>query len=220
MKTKSASIEPLLIGTLLLPFIYLAIVWNQLPAEIISHYNLSGTADRAMPKETVALLMGVLSIMIYLLLRFLPRIDPKARLQSSNYNKLRFVITLTFASIVGWMWYMADHQGQLQNALNFLFAIIGVMLAGIGNYITTVKPNWFVGIRTPWTLSSETVWRKTHRIGGRLMVVGGLLSALLALVVPMPYTIGVVTGILLLTVLIPVVYSYVYFRQEQNHQLN
>jgi hypothetical protein len=129
VKTKSASAEVLMIGTLLLPFIYLSIIWNQLPAMITSHYELSGAPDRSMPKGTLALLMGVLSVMIYLLLRFLPRIDPKARLQSANYDKLRFVITLAFAAIVGWMWYMADHHEQPQNSFHALFAIIGVMLA-------------------------------------------------------------------------------------------
>ncbi|GAB3946190.1 SdpI family protein [Spirosoma harenae] len=217
MKTKVLSTEILMIGTLLIPFIYLGIIWNQLPAEITTHYDLSGTPNGWMPKGTAALFMGGLSVLIYCVLRFLPGIDPKGSLLSSNYNRLRFVVTLTLATITGGLWYMAGHQGSGPSAVGGLFAIMGVMIAGIGNYLTTVKPNWFVGIRTPWTLSSEIVWRKTHRMGGRLLVAGGLLSAVLALVVPMPYTIGVVTGVILLVSAIPVVYSYIYFRQENAH---
>ncbi|GAB4040514.1 SdpI family protein [Spirosoma gilvum] len=220
MKTTSNATELLMIGTLLAPFIYLAIIWNQLPAEIITHYDYTGTPDGTMAKTNAAVMMGTLSISLYLVLRFLPRLDSKHRLQSSNYDKLRFVIVLALATLVGWVWYMAQHSLEKQSALIPMFAILGVMFAGIGNYITTVKPNWFVGIRTPWTLYNETVWRKTHRMGGRLMVLGGLLSAVLALVVPMPYALWVVTGIILLVSAIPVIYSYIYYRQEKAHQLN
>ncbi|WP_080056502.1 SdpI family protein [Spirosoma aerolatum] len=220
MKTTSTSTELLMIGTLLAPFIYLAIIWNQLPAQIITHYDFAGNPNDSMPKETAAVVMGAVSLVLYLTLRFLPSIDPKGRLQTTNYEKLRFVVVLAFASIVGWIWYTAQHNVAQQSVLIPLFAILGIMLAGIGNYITTVKPNWFVGIRTPWTLDSETVWRKTHRMAGRLMVVGGLLSAVLALVVPMPYGLWVIMGIILLVSFIPVVYSYIYYRQEKKHQLN
>ncbi|MBN8820733.1 MULTISPECIES: SdpI family protein [unclassified Spirosoma] len=220
MKTTSTSTELLMVGTLLAPFIYLAIIWNQLPAQIITHYDFAGNPNDSMPKETAAVVMAAISLVLYLTLRFLPGIDPKGHLQSANYEKLRFVVVLSFATIVGWMWYTAQHNVAQQSVLIPLFAILGVMLAGIGNYITTVKPNWFVGIRTPWTLDSETVWRKTHRMGGRLMVVGGLLSAVLALVIPMPYGLWVVMGIILLVSFIPVVYSYIYYRQEKKHQLN
>ncbi len=220
MKTKYTSTEIMMIGTMIIPFIYLGLIWNQLPATISTHYKLNGTPDGWMLKETVALASGVFSIVIYLVLRFLPNIDPKGQLQSSNYERLRFVITVAFAAIVGWMWYMASHQNNNQKSVAIVLALVGLLLAGMGNYMTTVKPNWFIGIRTPWTLQSEVVWRKTHRMGGRLMVAGGLVSAVLALVVPMPYTIGVVVSVILTVSIVPIVYSYVYFRQEKAHQLN
>jgi uncharacterized membrane protein len=133
---------------------------------------------------------------------------------------LSVILTLGFAAIMGWMWYMSGHQANPQQSFTIVLAIIGLLLAGIGNYMTTVKPNWFIGIRTPWTLQNETVWRKTHRMGGRFMVAGGLLSSVLALAVPMPYTEVCVVGVILLTSLIPVVYSYIYFWQGKAHQLN
>lgn len=220
MKTNNTSAEILMLTVLVVPFVYLGLIWSQLPVEIATHFDLHGNVDGWMPKGTAALIVGVTSVIFYLVLRFLPRIDPKGRLQSSNYQKLRFVITLGFAAIMGWMWYMSAHQANQQQSYAIMLAIIGLLLAGIGNYMTTVKPNWFIGIRTPWTLQNETVWRKTHRMGGRLMVAGGLLSAVLALVVPKPYTEVCVIGVILLTSFIPVVYSYIYFRQEKAHQLN
>lgn len=220
MKTQSTTAEVLLIALLLTPFVYLALVWNQLPTRVLSHYDLWGNADDSMQKSWFAGILGGLSVGLYLLLRFLPGFDPKGRLQGANYQKLRFVITLTLAAVVGWVWYRAAHPTAPQSSLTVLFALIGLLLAGIGNYITTVKPNWFVGIRTPWTLESESVWRRTHRLGGRLMVAGGLLSVVLALTLPMPYVFGAVMAVVLIVSFIPVIFSYVYFRQEKTRQLN
>lgn len=205
---------------MLAPLVYLGIIWNQLPAEIATHYDLNGNPNDWTPKQTAALSIGSLSIFLYVVLRFIPVIDPKGQLQTSNYQKLRFAVTLLFAAIMGWLFYIAAHPTEGKMSTGVILALVGVLLAGMGNYMTTIKPNWFVGIRTPWTLDSEVVWRKTHRMGGRLMVVGGLLSTILALVLPMSYKVTCVMGVILLTTLIPVIYSYVYFRQEKARQLN
>ncbi|MVM37365.1 DUF1648 domain-containing protein [Spirosoma sp. HMF3257] len=220
MKTNSTFTELLMIAVMLSPLVYLAFIWNQLPAEIAIHFDLEGNPNDWQRKETAALLFVSLSVILYLTLRFLPKIDPRGQLQSANYQKLRFAVTLLFAAIMGWLFYMAAHRAEGKLSVGMLLALIGLLLAGMGNYITTVKPNWFVGIRTPWTLENEVVWRKTHRLGGRLMVAGGLLSALLALIVPLTYKVGVFMTVTALTVLIPVVYSYIYYRQEKAHQLN
>lgn len=220
MKTNSTSTELLMLAPLLLTITYVATLWNQLPARIPVHYdalgNVNGWADKdAMAWEGIGLL-----VFMYVLLRFLPRVDPKGRLQSANFQKIRFVIMLFLPLIMAGIFYMAAHPSDSKALLGPELALVSLLIAGIGNYMTTVKPNWFVGIRTPWTLDNETVWRKTHQLGGRLMVAGGLLSAVLALIVPMPYTVAIVAGIIILSALIPTVYSYIYFRQEKAHQLN
>jgi uncharacterized membrane protein len=220
MKTNSTSVELLMIAFMLSPLVYLGIIWNQLPAEIVTHYDFQGNPGGWMAKEMAALFTVGMSVFLYLVLRFLPKIDPKGQLQTTNYQKLRFVVTLSLAAIMSWVFYMAGHKGTNGNFTSVLMVFMGLMLAGMGNYLTTVKPNWFVGIRTPWTLDSEAAWRKTHRMGGRLMVVGGLLSAVLALVVPVPYMLFSVIGVIVITSLVPVIYSYIYFRQEKAHQLN
>ncbi|GAB4017505.1 SdpI family protein [Spirosoma migulaei] len=221
MKTNSTSAELLMVVLMLSPLVYLGIVWNQLPAEIATHFDLQGNPNDWQRKETAALLIGGLSVFLYLVLRFLPALDLRGQLQmSSNYQKLRFAVTLLFAAMMIWLFYMAGHPADTKFSTSVILALVGLMLAGMGNYLTSIKPNWFVGIRTPWTIGNETVWRKTHRLGGRLMVAGGLLSAVLALVVPMSYKVGCVLGVTMLTVLIPVVYSYIYSQQEKRHQLN
>ncbi|WP_020605683.1 SdpI family protein [Spirosoma spitsbergense] len=220
MKTNTTAAEVLMITLVLAPLAYVALIWNELPTEIATHYTISGKPDGWMRKENAALFLGVLSVFLYLVLRYLPNIDPKGHLQTANFLKMRVLITLFFSAINGLVFYMAAHQSDKNKLISSLLALTALLIAGLGNYMTTVKPNYFVGIRTPWTLQSDAVWRKTHQMGGRWMVAGGLLSAVLVFVVPMPYTVGVVVGIILLSTIIPVVYSYIYFRQEKARQLS
>ena len=215
MKTNASYAELVTIILVLAPLGYLGLHWNQLPATIATHYGLNGQPDGWMPKETAALFVGGISVFLYLVLRFLPKLDPGGRLQTANFLKLRLVITCFFSAIMALVFYMAANQNNTEKMTGILLALAALMVAGVGNYLTTVKPNWFVGIRTPWTLQSDSVWRKTHRMGGRLMVAGGILAAILALVVPAPYTVVSVLGVVLLSALIPVLYSYRYFRQEK-----
>src|SRR5437899_272004 len=91
---------------------------------------------------------------------------------------------------------------------------VGLLFVFLGNYLTRVEPNWFIGIRTPWTLSSDTVWRRTHRTGGWLMVIGGLVLAIAAFVARSAFLALFVATIILVAV-IPVVQSYVLWKGEQ-----
>ena len=90
----------------------------------------------------------------------------------------------------------------------------GLLFIFLGNYITRVEPNWFVGIRTPWTLSSDTVWRKTHRTGGWLMVLGGLVIAACAFLPQGAFLPLFIPAIVVIAV-VPIVQSYVLWKREQ-----
>jgi uncharacterized membrane protein len=92
---------------------------------------------------------------------------------------------------------------------------IGILLVLIGNLLPRARPNWFVGIRTPWTLSSDRVWEKTHRIGGRVFVAGGILILLSALGPPRLSSIVLVTVIVLCTATV-LIYSYAEWKREQS----
>ena len=74
--------------------------------------------------------------------------------------------------------YFVQHATKLTVILDLIFVIIGLLFAFLGNYFKTIKPNYFIGIKTPWTLENEEVWKKTHLIGGKLWFIGGLLMAL------------------------------------------
>jgi hypothetical protein len=92
---------------------------------------------------------------------------------------------------------------------------VGLLLVFLGNYLTRVEPNWFVGIRTPWTLSSDTVWRKTHRTSGGLLVIGGLLLVAVAFL-PRSAFLPLLVAAIVIAVVIPIVQSYILWKREQH----
>ncbi|WP_288423966.1 SdpI family protein [uncultured Spirosoma sp.] len=218
MNTKSTSTEWLILTPYLLVFSYIAIIWHRLPPVIVSHYNLTGKPDGWMPKEKALLVMAGLGLFIYLLLRFLPKLNFSAMVQPAVFQRMRFVMSLLMTVAIGSLFYLATQSGELQLSQGAMLALISLGIAAVGNYMSILKPNWFIGIRTPWTLQNNRVWMRTHRLGGRLMVAGGLLGALLAMLVPAPYTVGAVVAVLLIVTLVPVVFSYVYFQQETTSQ--
>jgi uncharacterized membrane protein len=109
---------------------------------------------------------------------------------------------------------LANALGAPVNVARLMPASIGLLLILLGNYFGQVEPNWFLGIRTPWTLSSDTVWRKTHRTGAWLFVAGGLL--MVACTFLERTAVYVVFGMTIaLVAVVPIVLSYVLWRREQ-----
>ena len=214
MKTINKPLEALILAILVAPFIYAALVWNQLPAEIVSHYDFQGRANDTQAKETFTLFMAGLQAFVYGLLRYVPGAGVFSNIQTTNYQRLRLAVTLFLSGLMAWMVYSATQPKGAQNPLLILLMVFG-LLAAIGNYMTTLRPNFFVGIRTPWTLFNETVWRKTHQMTGRLWVGGSVLGAVLMFLVPTDWQMGLLLTIVGILTMVPIVYSYVVFRQEK-----
>ena len=111
------------------------------------------------------------------------------------------------------MYILFSGKGDKLNPTWFI-ALIGAFDAVFGNYLQTVKPNYFIGIRTPWTLENEQTWRSTHRMAGRIWMVGGLLIIILSLVLTNYVTLGIIfTTITFILVIVPVIYSYIQFKK-------
>ena len=219
MNTKQTSAEVGMIVLLLIPFVYLAIIWNHLPDTLPGHYDSTGQPDRYDPKGELAIIMAATTALLYVAFRLAPRFEPRVGL-TGLYQKIRWLVMLFWVAFMTWFWTISWRGIQPETLTLTLLVGSGLLIAGLGNLINSIKPNYFVGIRTPWTLESNVVWRRTHRLGGRMLVAGGLLSAVLALILPAPYKIGAFVSILILASLIPIMYSYIYFRQEKARQLN
>ena len=215
MKQLSLPTELLLWGIILVPIVYLWVSWTQLPERVPVHFNLQGEANGWASKSELAAIVLFSTAGLNLLLLFIPAIDPKGRIgnMGSKYNSLRIILVLFMAAFAIFLIYSATST-QLLNP-NLMLVLVGALFAAMGNYFQTVKPNYFIGIRTPWTLENEVVWRKTHRLAGRIWVVGGILIALLPLVEDNGIREVVFISIVAVLVLIPTAHSYIAFQKEK-----
>ena len=189
-------------------------VFSSLPEQIPAHWNVHGTVDRFAPKLTVFIFPGII-FLITILFQFMRRTDPN----SDNYDKFQreyhrytFVIGLVFFA-VQIMTIAAAFRMDFN--VNLIFCLgIGSLFIFIGNLLPKTKHNYFIGIRTPWTLADEQNWFRTHRLAGKIWVLGGLIVALTALA-PESFQVPVFLTILAVMVVTPFVYSYTEFRKKR-----
>ncbi len=206
--------EAILWVFILLPFLYLLILWDQLPQTVPTHFNIKGEADDWSDKTLLIYLPCLLGPGLYLLMLIIPRIDPKNKLgqMGDKYYMLRLIMAIFISAISLYILY-ATKAGSLTGT-NFILLLLGAFFAGLGNYMQAMRPNYFVGIRTPWTLENEEVWKSTHKLGGKIWMAGGLLIVVLAIVMKDSAMLAIVFGIVLaVMVLVPVIYSYLEYRR-------
>jgi uncharacterized membrane protein len=169
------------IAMIILSIVLTLILYPGLPARIPVHFNLDGSPDRYAGKPSAVIVYLGSMVGLYLLLTFIPFIDPFKRRALKRYNA--FLILRDFAlAFLLFTYFVAISSawgGRLSSKV--LGIGIGLFMALMGNYLPKLPRNFFFGIRVPWTIASETVWRKTHILGGWLFVGGGLAIALLSL---------------------------------------
>lgn len=189
--------------------------WPRLPPRIPTHWNVRGVPDGYSPRLVAALLLPGVIVVLNGVFWVLPRIDPRR----VNYDKFRDTYWLIANALC--LFLLGVHVLVIANGLGYPIVMsrllpvgMGLLFIVLGNYLSRVQPTWFVGIRTPWTLSSDAVWRKTHRTGGMTFVLAGLLMVGAAFLSP---TVNwIVLGIAVLAaVTVPVVQSYLLWRKEQ-----
>ena len=214
MKKNLLPWQLLTLAALVLPMLYLLWAWPRVPAQVPLHFGPDGRVNGYGSRDRLWLLTVALPLGVALLFSALPRFDPKRRLDgdSVNFQKLRLVTVALLGGINSYILYLALHPGT--GPSRGLVVALGLFFALLGNYLSTVQPNYFVGIRTPWTLESPAVWARTHRVGGILFCVGGLLLAGLALVLPLAWAMPMLLAMILGIAAFSCIYSYVLFRQQ------
>lgn len=204
----------------LVPGIYLSLIWQKLPARVPVHFNLKGEADRyGSPNELVimALIITAVNIGVYLLLTNVHRFDPKKYAQNNKdrMQRLAFVISVFISALLCTIIYsILNHPVKFTFSL--IFSGVGLLFSFIGNYMHNIKPNYFAGIRLPWTLENEDNWRKTHLLGGKLFFAGGLLIAVICLFTPPVISIVLFFVITAIITIIPCVYSYRLYKKQKS----
>jgi len=214
MKPVNIKKEAVIWLILLLPFIYSIIIWNKIPDKVPTHFDIKGQPDDYSGKTFALLLMPVMNIIIYFILFIVPRIDPRKKNYAafgSSYQNIRMLIHLFFVGM--FIFITKTTSGGQPLKLNAFLSGLLLFFALLGNYMRTVRSNFFVGIRTPWTLSNDIVWRKTHELGGKIWFYSGIVLAIIIFFLPQTAAVIVMFCGIFLMVIIPVVYSYVEYRK-------
>ncbi len=205
---------------IVLPAIYLAWVWNTIPPKVALHFDWTGKPDHLGSKRELlltAVLMVVLSAVIYLLLTNIYRIDPKkhAAENKTRLRRLAFGVVVFMAALLSMIIYSSSH-GNISFSTSLLLSGMGLFFAFIGNYLPNLKPNYFAGFRLPWTLENEDNWKKTHALAGKMWFIGGLSLAVICLFLHGKAAMIFFFAVMIVITVIPVVYSYrLYSKQKK-----
>ena len=192
-----------------------AYAYTVLPDRVASHWNASGVADGYMGKFWGMFLLPLIMVGVFLLYLVIPKIDPmKANIESFRGYYNGFWVALFAFFLYIHKLTLAWNLGYRFNFATFMVPALAVLWFFIGIFLEHSKRNWFVGIRTPWTLSSDVVWNKTHALGGKLFKLAAVVS-LAGLVVPGEVAIlAFVAAPAFAIALVTIVYSYIVYRQE------
>ena len=205
--------EILIVGLALLSFAIGVYYYPQMPEQMASHWNAKGQVDDYLSKFWGLFLIPITLVGLALLFMAVPRIDPLRE----NIEKFRkyydgFVILFMIFMIFVYLQTILWNIGIKISPNAFLPIAAGIMFIGVGILCENTKRNWFIGIRTPWTLSSDSVWDKTHRMGGKLFKIAGAISIVGILF--QSYAVYFVLVPAILVAVYTVVYSYFGYKKE------
>jgi len=199
--------ELVVFAIILISFVIGFYFYSQMPDKIASHWNAQDQVDGYMPKFWGMFLMPVISIGLLLLFMLIPKIDPlKKNIEKFrkyyNWFVLLIIMFLFYIYLLTVLWNIGFRFAMSQMMLPSL----GILFYYIGILLENAKRNWFIGIRTPWTLSSDKVWDKTHKIGSKLFKIIGVIVFLGIFF--QKYSIWFILVPILLVAVYLIVYSY------------
>ncbi len=195
-------------------FIMAIVAWPTAPDSIPVHWGLSGTPDRFGGRFEGLFGPPLIGLAAYLVLLTMPRVDPRR----AHYDAFAGPYTIIRTAVVGLMLGLniMVHLAMRGRDINVNVVApigIGVLFIVLGNYLPKIKSNWFIGVRTPWTLSSEESWRRTHRLAGWLFALSGAIVVLTTLFKP---GIGIVAVAVscATSAAVSIVYSYFVWKKD------
>ncbi len=201
------------IGLMTISVMVWLIFYPSLPDQVPIHWSSGEGADGYQSKGMAFITLHAFMIGIYLLLTVVPKIDPKKK--NYQYFSKAYSITILSTMVLFFlinMFILLISLGYDIPMESIGGPLVGLLFLIMGNYMQQAKQNFFFGIRTPWTLMDETIWRKTHRLGGKLFMVGGIIM-MLTLFLPASYEIFIILSVVVLVAVVPTGYSYILFRK-------
>jgi uncharacterized membrane protein len=192
--------------------------WGQLPADasIPVHWGIDGQVDGYAPKTIGLLMLPLVAAGVAALLAVIPRFEPRrANLErSGKAYGATWVGVMTLLGLVHLLT-VAVALGATIDMPRLILIGVGALFVVIGNYMPKVRPNFLMGIRTPWTLSSDVAWTKTHRLGGRIFVIEGLVMIVLGFIGLSPQFLAVaIIAAIVLQVVAVFAYSYLVWKAD------
>jgi len=207
----------IILGVIITSIIIGIFLYLKMPERMAGHWNERGQVDGYIPKFWGLFLMPIISLALFLLFLLIPKIDPL----KENIAKFRKYFDLFVLLIIIFLFYLylltiIWNLGIGFNMIQALIPAFGILFYYCGVLVENAKRNWFIGIRTPWTLSSDLVWEKTHRIGGKLFKLSGIISFLGLFF--LNYALFFVLIPTIFTAIYTVVYSYFLYQKEKASQ--
>lgn len=201
-------------AVILLPIVFGLFVWDRLPEQMAIHWNSEGVADDYASKAVAVFAMPCFLFVMQLLSVLVTGFDKKNKGQSEKVFQLVLLICPFLSCFLSVLIY-AQALGRPMDVSAWMVGFIGILFVVLGNYLPKCKQNATIGIRIKWTLENEENWNATHRLAGKVWVVGGFLQTVVCLLVPTEAVFAVfMTGTLLL-VLIPMLYSYQLHKKQK-----
>ncbi|MDP2926073.1 MAG: SdpI family protein [Nanoarchaeota archaeon] len=193
-------------------FLISILVYPYLPEKIITHWNSQGIADGYMTRPYGLFLLPIISIILFFLFIILEKIDPLIK-KNKSFSKTYSSIILALVLFLFYIHLLSIllNLGYRFNMLLMLIPVFSLMYFYIGVILRTIKRNWFIGIRTPWTLSSDKVWEKTHKLGSKLFIISGIITFFGIFFIK--YSIWFILLPIIISAIILVVYSYLEFKK-------
>lgn len=198
---------------ILLPMLFGLIVWNQLPANMISHWGGDGVADGTAPKAFMVFGMPLILLAFQWLMLLLESVLQKDRPQNHKIVSIMYGIVPATSLVVHIFIYSVALEKNW-DLFALIPVLIGVLFMYIGNYLPKTTRNRTMGIKLRWTMGNDENWQKTHRLGGKLWFWGGLLMLGSALL-PIKYTIAAMIAMIVMGVAVPTIYSYSIYKKHK-----
>ena len=194
----------------LLPILVGLIYWNQLPEKMATHFDMEGTPNGWSSKWFAVIGIPIFLALVNVLCTILTETDPRRHKYPEKMMKLVYWICPVISWVCAGTVISYGLGMEFFNMPQFASFFVGILFVVIGNYLPKVKQNYYMGIKLPWTYSDEENWNRTHRMAGKLWVAGGiviLLNVFLGIS-------GLEILVLILMVVIPTVYSFLYSRKK------
>lgn len=221
MKNKVVQILVVLI-LLSIPLLYATIIYDKLPETIPIHFDLRGNPDGFGSRSSIflgPLILGAVGIFTFLLITNLASIDPK-RYQKENgflFLKLGFMLVIFLTALGLIIVRSSVSPGNM--LIKNIFPLLGFLFIGMGYFMPSINPNYFVGLRLPWTLDSEDNWKATHQLAGKWWMIGGVIQVISGFFLQEEAAAILFFVIMAIMIAIPTGFSYLKFKRDTSNKI-